>query len=313
MNTVRIGQTGLHTSRLAYGCMRIAKPGPKGLGRAAREAAHQAVIAAYEAGYTLFDHADIYARGASETLYGEVLAQVPAMRRDCAVATKCGIRWAGDPGPQAPHRYDLGAAHIVWSCEQSLTRLGLDTIDIFQLHRPDVLMDPDEVGEAFLTLHAAGKVRHFGVSNFLPSTVAALQAGLPFPLAVNQVEIHPGRLDCFVDGTLDQCLELGLTPLAWSPLGGGLFGEGGTVPADHPQRDGLLTLLRELDEVAAAHHVTRTEATLAWLMKHPSGIVPIVGSANRERIRRAAHADAVELSREEWYRIYVAARMKPLP
>jgi len=214
MNTVRIGQTGLLTSRLAYGCMRISGAwNPKEIDQARREAAHRAVLAAYEAGYTLFDHADIYAQGASETLYGEVLEQVPAMRRDCVVATKCGIRWAGDPGPQAPHRYDLSAAHIVWSCEQSLMRLTLDTIDIFQLHRPDVLMDPDEVGEAFMTLHAAGKVRYFGVSNFLPSTVAALQSGLPFPLAVNQVEVQPGRLDCLEDGTLDQCLELGMKPL----------------------------------------------------------------------------------------------------
>ncbi len=314
MNTVRIGQTGLLTSRLAYGCMRIAGTrNPKEIDGKKREAAHTAVIAAYEAGYTLFDHADIYSQGAGETLYGEVLAQVPAMRRECIVATKCGIRWASDGGSQAPHRYDLSAAHILWSCEQSLRRLTLDTIDIYQLHRPDVLMDPDEIGEAFMKLHAAGKVRYFGVSNFLPSAVAALSSGLPFPLVVNQVEIHPGRLDPFVDGTLDQCLEQGLTPLAWSPLGGGLFGEGGRVPDDHPQREGLEKLLRELDDVAASHQVTRTEATLAWLMKHPSGIVPIVGSVNPERIRQAAKADDIELSREEWYRVYLAARMKPLP
>lgn len=314
MDTIRIGQSGLFTSRLAYGCMRIAGTwNPDDIDQTKREAAHKALLTAYESGYTLFDHADIYAHGACETLYGEVLKKAPAMRRECFVATKCGIRFAGDNGPNSPHRYDFSAEHILWSCEQSLKRLKVDTIDIYQLHRPDVLMDPEEIGEAFMKLHASGKVRYFGVSNFLPSMLAALQNGLPFPLVVNQVEIHPGRLDCFVDGTLDQCLELGVTPLSWSPIGGGLFGEGGKVREDHPNKEGLTTLLKELDAVAENYEVTRTEATLAWLMKHPAEIVPIVGSANPERIKQATEAAEIELTREEWYRIYVAARMKPLP
>ncbi len=314
METVRIGQTGFHASKLAYGCMRIAGTwNPNDIDSNRREAAHKAVLAAYEAGYTLFDHADIYCAGACESLYGEVLDQVPSMRRECLVATKCGIRWQGDPNPDAPHRYDFSRKHILWSCEQSLRRLRVETIDIYQLHRPDVLMDPDEVAEAFLELHASGKVRAFGVSNFPPSMVSALQSALPFPIVVNQVEIHPGRLDCFVDGTLDQCLEMGITPLAWSPVGGGLFAEGGAVRPDDPRREGLEKLLAELDRLAGIHGVTRTEATLAWLMRHPSKIVPIVGSTKPERIRQAAKAAEIEVSREDWYRVYVAARMRPLP
>ncbi|MFN3683522.1 MAG: aldo/keto reductase family oxidoreductase [Fimbriimonadaceae bacterium] len=314
MDKVRIGQTGFHASKLAYGCMRIAGTwSPNDIDANKREAAHRAILAAYEAGYTLFDHADIYCAGACEALYGEVLDQVPAMRRECLVATKCGIRWQGDPDPDAPHRYDFSREHILWSCEQSLRRLRVETIDIYQLHRPDVLMDPDEVAEAFLQLHASGKVRAFGVSNFPPSMVSALQSSLPFPLVVNQVEIHPGRLDCFVDGTLDQCLEMGITPLAWSPVGGGLFAEGGAVRPDDPRREGLEKLLAELDRLAQKHGVTRTEATLAWLMRHPSQIVPIVGSTRPERIRQAAKAAEIEVSREDWYRVYVAARMRPLP
>jgi len=314
MDKVRIGQTGFYASKLAYGCMRIAGTwNPNDIDANKREAAHQAILAAYEAGYTLFDHADIYCAGACEALYGEVLDQVPAMRRECLIATKCGIRWQGDPNPDAPHRYDFSKEHILWSCEQSLRRLRVETIDIYQLHRPDVLMDPDEVAEAFLKLHASGKVRAFGVSNFPPSMVSALQSSLPFPLVVNQVEIHPGRLDCFVDGTLDQCLEMGITPLAWSPVGGGLFAEGGAVRPDDPRREGLEKLLAELDRLAQKHGVTRTEATLAWLMRHPSQIVPIVGSTKPERIRQAAKAAEIEVSREDWYRVYVAARMRPLP
>jgi predicted oxidoreductase len=186
--------------------------------------------------------------------------------------------------------------------------LGVETIDIYQLHRPDLLMDPEEVAEAFDILHKAGKVRYFGVSNFMPSFVTALQKALPYRLVVNQVEIHLGRLDCFYDGTLDQCLTDGLTPLAWSPLGGGFLGTGGT--SDQPLRQKLLAML---DEVAAKYSVSRTVIALAWLLKHPSKIIPIVGSTKPANIRDAAIADSVDLHREDWYRLLVAARGENLP
>lgn len=267
----------------------------------------KAVIAAYEAGYTLFDHADIYGATACEEIFGGVLKKVSGMRDEVVIATKCGIRF--DP----PHRYDFSAEHILRSCDLSLKRLGVETIDIYQLHRPDLLMDPQEVAEAFAQLHAAGKVRCFGVSNFLPSFVTTLQSGCPYPLVVNQVEIHLGRLDCFYDGTLDQCISQHITPLSWSPLGGGFLGTGGTVREDNPRREGLEKLLTLVDEIAEQHGVNRTVISLAWLLKHPSGIIPIVGSANPEHIRAATKADEIELSREDWYRILVAARMESLP
>jgi predicted oxidoreductase len=267
-----------------------------------------AVIAAYEAGYTLFDHADIYARGLCEEIFGRVLKEVSGMREDVIIATKCGIRFPGDPAPSSPHRYDFSKEHIVTSCEASLQRLGVESIDIYQLHRPDLLMDPDEVFEAFEQLHTQGKVRYFGVSNFLPSFVSLLQSGLSMPLLVNQVEIHLGRLECFYDGTLDQCLAEQITPLSWSPLGGGWLGDGGKAKDEKGS-----ALLAVLDEVAAGYGVPRTVVSLAWLLKHPSGIVPIVGSVNPERIRDAVRADEVELTREEWYRILVAARGEGLP
>ena len=314
MKTQPLGNSSLISTRLAYGCMKIAGSwDPAKVTADDRRRGREAVIAAYEAGYRLFDHADIYCRGVCEEIFGEVLREIPEMRQEIIIATKCGIRNPGDPKPDSPHRYDFSAKHILSSCENSLKRLGVETIDLYQLHRPDFLMAPDEVAEAFDTLHQSGKVRAFGVSNFLPSKVTALQSRLPMPLAVNQVEIHPGRLACFTDGTLDQCLAEGITPLAWSPLGQGVYAAGGTVSDQHPEREKQEALLKVLDETAARHGVSRTVVTLAWLMKHPSGIIPIVGSSQPERIREVAGADAVELSREDWYRIFVAARGQKLP
>ena len=314
MKTQLLGQSHMVSSRLSYGCMRIAGGwAPAKVTAADRARGRRAVVAAYEAGYTLFDHADIYCTGMCETVFGEALRDVPEMRDRVLIATKCGIRFPGEPRPDSPHRYDFSAAHILKSADASLRRLSVDTIDVYQLHRPDVLMDPVEVAGAFDTLRRAGKVREFGVSNFLPSKLAALQSACPMPLVVNQVEIHPGRLDCFTDGTLDQCLAERITPLAWSPLGGGRFGDKGKVDPKHPNRKGLAALLKVLDETAKKYGTTRTVIVLAWLLKHPSDIIPIVGSADPAHIRAAAEADDIEMDREDWYRILVAARMEPLP
>ena len=314
MKTQPLGTSDLRPTRLAYGCWRLVSTMDPAEVTPDRQAeGRRAVIAAYEAGYTLFDHADIYCRGACESVHGQALREVRGMRDGILIATKCGIRFAGEPDPDSPQRYDFSAAHIVRSCEGSLRRLGVERIDLYQLHRTDVLMDPAEVAGAFEKLKASGKVREFGVSNFSPSQVAALQSACPMQLVVNQVEIHPGRLDCFTDGTLDQCLAQEMTPLAWSPLGRGTFATGGTAAADDPRRAGLLKLTEVLDATAALYGVSRSVLTLAWLMKHPSRILPIVGTLRPERIREAARADEIDISREEWYRIYVAARMEPLP
>ena len=314
MKQQAIGRSTLTTSRLAYGCMRL--PGtwdPSAIGPEHRARARAALLAAFEAGYTLFDHADIYCRGACEQLFGDLLRDTPSLRRsDFLVATKCGIRFANDPAG-APHRYDFSKAHILWSCDQSLRRLGVERIDLYQLHRPDLLMQPSEIAEAFAELKQAGKVLHFGVSNFLPSMVSALQSALPEPMLVNQVEIHLGRLACLTDGTLDQCLERNLTPLAWSPLGGGWLGTGGTVGEKHPQREQALAIQTAVDEMAARYGVSRSVLSLAWLLKHPAAIVPIVGSCRPEHIQDAVRADDVELTREDWYRLLVLARGAPLP
>jgi predicted oxidoreductase len=273
----------------------------------------KAALAAYESGYTLFDHADIYCDGAAESLFGKALKQESGMRERILIATKCGIRKACDPNPDSPFRYEFTAEHIITSCEQSLARLGTEVIDIYQLHRPDYLMKPEEVAGAFEKLKAAGKVREFGVSNFRPSQVTALQKACPMPLIVNQVEISLANLTVFEDGTLDQCLAEKMTPLAWSPLAGGLLGDG--AKALLPWQEGYRTkaINAALEIIAKARGSTRTVVALAWLMKHPANIIPIVGSTNPANIRQATKADALELSRDEWYRLLEAARGERLP
>ena len=314
MKTQRIGKSDLVASRLSYGAMRIAGTWDRrAFTREMEDRGRRSLVAAFEAGYTLFDHADIYAAGLCEEIHGRLLKDMPEMRRRIVIATKCGIRFGGDPTPDAPHRYDFSAEHILRSCEGSLKRLGVETIDLYQLHRPDLLMNPAEIAPAFEQLHRQGKVRYFGVSNFSPSFVTTLQACLPFPLMVNQVEIHLGRLDCFYDGTLDQCLAQDITPLAWSPVGGGFLGAGGKVETRNPRYAQLTLLLTAMDELARKYDVSRTVIALAWLLKHPSRIIPIVGSNNADNIRDAAKADDVDLTREDWYRLLVAARGTPLP
>lgn len=290
-----LGTTELSISRLGFGCMRISGTwNPAEFGDSHREKGRAALLAAYEAGYTLFDHADIYGRTTCETLHGELLADTPSLRSQTILATKCGIRFPDDP-PGSPQRYDFRKEHIIASCEASLTRLQSEVIHLYQLHRPDYLMNPDEVEEAFRQLRASGKVLHFGVSNFLTSKVRALRSRVES----NQVEIHLNRLDCFEDGTLDQCLELRLTPFAWSPLDRGKL-------ADAEALGGALVPIAEELGVGVA------EIALAWLMRHPSQIVPIVGSTAPARIRSMARAAEINLSHDDWYRILLASRGAPL-
>jgi len=314
VRTQALGKGPLTSSRLAYGCMRIngwldrarLTPEQESLGRSA-------ILTAFDAGYTHFDHADIYGNGVCEEIFGRVLRDVPGLRDRVVIGSKCAIRWQGDPDESAPHRYDCSHEHIIRSCEASLQRLGTDRIDLYMLHRPDYLADPHEIAGAFDALRQQGKVLEFGVSNFRPSLLAAVQHACPMPLIANQVEIHLGRLDAFEDGTLDQCLERHVTPVAWSPLAGGMFGDGGHVDPNHPRADTLRALLALLDGTARRYGVSRTVLSLAWLLQHPAGIIPIVGSVNPGRIEDAVKADRLELTREDWYTILVAARGQGLP
>jgi predicted oxidoreductase len=294
--------------------MRIAGTGnPNDFTPEKEAAGKRAVIAAYEAGYTLFDHADIYAGGLAERIFGNVLREVPGMRNKVRVATKCGVRHAGQPDPDSPQRWDFSSEHIVQSCEGSLKRLGIETIDLYMLHRPDFLADPDEIAGAFQKLQNAGKVRYFGVSNFRPSLVSALQSACPMPLVVNQVEISLAMMNALTDGTLDQCLEQKITPMVWSPLGAGLLADGARRLLAAQQGYKTDSIVKVLDDIAKSLGASRVVIALAWLLKHPSGIMPIVGSSDPQRIREAAKADSLELTREQWYQLLLASRGEPLP
>jgi predicted oxidoreductase len=312
MKTQQLGTTDIQVTRVCYGAMRIAGGWDKDkVDAAAIERGIKSLEAAVGAGYNFIDHADIYGDTMSEAIHGFALKRHPEWREQLVVATKCGIRFEDEP-PGTPHRYDFSGEHIRWSVDQSLKRLNLDRIDLYQLHRPDWLADPEVIASAMIDIHRAGKVRYFGVSNFRPSLVAAVQSALPFPLVSNQVEIHFLRLDSFEDGTLDQCLEKKMTPLAWSPLAGGRLGaaldESRPLPESEKDIAAVARLRPLLKDVANAFNTTPLAILLAWQMRHPSRIIPIVGSTRPETIKEAARAAEIELDRDSWYRILRAAR-----
>ena len=314
----------LHThlrdaSPLVYGCMAL---GGDWAGGPVTEAdiahAHAAVEAALAIGITLFDHADIYRRGKAEAVFGELLRRDAGLRGRIRLQSKCGIRFGDD---MAPGRYDLSAEYIEHSVEGILQRLGVDGIDLLLLHRPDPLMEPAEVARAFGRLKAAGKVRHLGVSNMHAGQMRWLQAALDEPLVVNQLELSLARLDAidvgttFNDpqaatrpggigwaGTLEYAQQHGVQIQAWGALAQGRFSDPAASAA-----------AKVVQEVAEAHRTTANAVLLAWLLRHPAGIQPVIGSGNPERIRACGDAVKLQLSREEWYRLYVAARGQALP
>lgn len=294
---VALGKSGIVCSPLAWGMWRF-----RGSDIAA---ARRLVEAALEAGIDLLDTADVYGPdngepfGAAEALLGRVLAEAPDLRDRFTLATKGGIR-LGAP-------YDSSAAYLVEACEASLQRLGVERIDLYQIHRPDHLAHPAEIAEAFRQLLAAGKVRAFGVSNHQPAQTAALQAHLPFPLAATQPEFSPLAIAPLYDGSLDQALELGLGVLAWSPLGGGRLG------AEAPEEPRARGVAEALDAVARPLGVPRAAAAYAWIMAHPARPIPIVGSQTPARIAEAVRALEVSFTREQWYAVLTAARGEPLP
>lgn len=296
--------TGLTTTRLAYGCMGI-----RGKWNARDETLpRRAVLAAFEAGFRTFDHADIYGKGECEAAFGEILRDVAGMRDEITLISKCGHRFPWEPGDTFPHHYDFSASHLRRSVEGSLQRLGVETLDVLLLHRPDVLMDPDEVAAVLTEIREAGKVREFGVSNFTPSQMQALQSRLPFPLIINQIELHPGAWQAFEDGTLDHCLTHRITPMAWSPLGKGRYAAGG-----EPETEQDAAIVTALDTLGDAHGVSRTVITLAYLLRHPAGVIPVIGTTRPERMQEAVQALKLTLNRKEWYQVHVAARGAKMP
>ncbi|CAH1543481.1 TPA: aldo/keto reductase family oxidoreductase [Vibrio harveyi] len=260
-----------------------------------------------ELGITTVDHADIYGNYECEALFGEALALDKSVREQVQIVTKCDINLCGDKTPERKiNHYDTSAAHIYQSVNNSLERLNVDEIDVLLIHRPDVLMDADEVAEAFSELHKVGKVKHFGVSNFTPRQFELLQSRLSKPLVTNQVEINPLNFEVAHDGTLDQMQTLRVRPMAWSCLGGGSIFTGDTEQAVRVRNE--LEMIRE--EVGAN---SIDEVIYAWVRRLPSKPMPIIGSGKIERVHSAVNALNIELTREQWYRVWVASKGHGVP
>ncbi len=259
--------------------------------------------AALDAGMNLIDNADVYGFdwggtgfGQVEEILGTVLAGAPELRDRMVLASKGGI--------MPPLPYDSSPAYLRSACEASLTRMGVDVIDLYQIHRPDMYAHPADVAAVLSELRDAGKIREVGISNHTPAQVAALQAHLAFPIVANQPEFSASHLDPMRDGTLDQCMQLGITPLAWSPLAGGSLATGDGVAPE---------LLAVLDQLAERESVERGHIAMAFVLAHPSKPIAIVGSQNLDRLAASATALDVQLDRSDVYAIVQASEGVPLP
>ena len=300
MKSINLGNSGLEASADALGCMRIAELGASELA--------QLIDACLEAGIDFFDHADIYGGGRCEERFGEYLHTHPGVRDRILIQSKCGIR---------PGFFDFSLPHILHSVDQSLTRLQTDHLDVLLLHRPDTLMEPEEVAEAFTHLHQSGKVRHFGVSNQNPSQMALLQKYVPFKLIADQLQFGPAHtplvdsglnvnikspLGTMYDGgVLEYCRLNEITIQTWSPFLFGFF-EGVFLTSER-----YTELTRTLGRIGERYRLSPGAAAVAWVARHPAKIQTIIGSTKPQRVRENARGADVELTREEWYEIYRSA------
>lgn len=295
-----LGKTGLGVSRIALGCMRMASLDDK--------AAQAVVETALEQGITFFDHADIYGGGASERRFAMAMKGLKVDREAIMLQSKCGIRKG---------YFDFSKEHIVASVDAILSCLETDYLDVLALHRPDALMEPEEVAEAFSELKAAGKVRYFGVSNQNTYQIELLQSYLSEPLVVNQLQlspVHTPLIDAGLhvnmkeaaaivrDGSvLDYCRLKKMTIQAWSPFLIDL--QKGTF-MNHPDYG---RLNQTISRLADQYHVSREAIVVAWIMRHPAKIQTVVGSMNPARLEKIAEAEKIVLTRAEWYEIYTSA------
>ncbi len=319
MNTFRMPNTDIDATLIAYGCMKCGGSwDPKvTLSHSQRLKALRSIRGALDEGINFFDHADIYCAGKSEEAFSIIWKEVPNLRQKIYIQSKCGIRFKGDPRSDAPARYDFSYENIISAVEGSLRRLQTDYLDILLLHRPDPLVEPEEVARAFSELHRAGKVRYFGVSNHTAAQMSLLSKYLEQPIVANQVEISLLHHTLFSEGmvfnqdepkndqrgadTIEYCRMNQITLQAWGPLGGGRLMDASTPLGAAVKRQAMID-------------GTNPEAiALAWIMRHPAKVQPIIGTVQPERIRDACKAVNISISREEWYTLLEAARGAPAP
>jgi len=296
MQQIQLHPKGPHFSRIIYGVWRWDEN---------QQSLHDArllVDTALEAGIDTFDHADIYNDYNNEIFFGKLLAEDTGLRDRIKIITKCGIRLKNAKWPStAVKHYDYTAEHIRSSVETSLKNLRTDRIELLLLHRPSPLLDVRVVADTLELLVEEGKLQHIGVSNFTPSQFDLLQSALGIPLVTNQIELSLLHHAPLTDGSIDHAYRLGHRPLIWSPLAGGkLFSD------NSPLRE-------KLNKVAAVYGIGADTLALAWLLRHPAGVLPIVGTNRAERIASAAAAIEVELAQQDWFRVYEAALGQEVP
>jgi predicted oxidoreductase len=325
MEMIKIPHTDLEVSRLALGCMGLGGGWATGtqLTTDHERQAREFLDAAEEIGANFFDHANIYGRGRAEEVFGRVLKERPSLRDRIVLQSKCGIRWADDP-PGTPQRFDFSRDHILESVDAILARLRTDRLDILLLHRPDVLWEGEEIAEAFGKLQSMGKVRYFGVSNQNRFQMDYLQSFLPAPLVANQVEmslLHHGFAEVSIsfnqnpprypngwEGTMEYCRMKGVSLQAWSPLAQGIL-----MGKLDGQPENIRKTAALVQDYARRHATTAEAILLAWLLKHPAKILPVLGTTRPDRLRACSKAVSVPLSREEWYSLFAAARGASMP
>ncbi len=305
MKTIDLGKSGVMAPEIALGCMRIASMEDSALEKHVRTA--------LDCGVNFFDHADVYGAGACEEKFGQMLERAPGLRDQMILQTKCGIR----RNSEGACWYDFSKEHILQCVDRALARLRTDRLDLLVLHRPDALMEPEEVAEAFSQLEASGKVLHFGVSNMDSLQLALLQSAVGQKLLVNQMQFSilcSGMVDHALrantgapnaedrDGELlDYCRLHGVTVQAWSPFQYGFFQGVFLDNEKFPQ------LNEKLDSLAEKYGVSKTALAVAWILRHPARMQVIVGTTNTARLQDICTASGVALSREDWYGIYQAA------
>ncbi len=298
MYNIELGKSGLQVPTVAVGCMRISNMN--------ETEASAFVNKAVENGAVFFDHADIYGGGKSETVFGKAIASMK--REDLIIQTKCGIRQG---------RFDFSYEHITQSVENSLKRLATDYLDVLLLHRPDALMEPEEVARAFDALKSSGKVRHFGVSNQNPYQMQLLESCLDMPLCVNQLQfsvMHAPMIQSGINvnmyndsavnrdgGVLDYCRLNKITIQPWSPMQYGFF-EGCFI-----DNEKFPELNKTLENIGEKYGVSKTTVAFAWILRHPAKMQPVTGTTNLTRLTDCIKASEITLTREEWYEIYRAA------
>ncbi len=259
----------------------------------------QMIESCIQYGITGFDHADIYGDYTTESEFGEALKEAPSVRQHIKLITKCGIQMLTPNRPEHNIKsYNTSKEHIIRSAERSLENLGTDYLDVLLIHRPDSLLNPGEVAEAIEQLKQQSKILSFGVSNFLPHQTNLLNTYTE--INYNQVEISIIHLNAFEDGTLENCMQHKIIPMAWAPMGGGLF-----TDDDHPR---FRAITATANELAEKYNTGLNEILLAWLHTHPSGIQSVIGTTRMERLLQAKSAAAIRLGREDWYRLLQASK-----